>query len=443
MWRPLVFGLVVHGVFGMLAVSMMRWALPWWWQKARVRRAIKVTPVVGIAAMALWMLSMALGLGMLAYVAASVSAVIALTELALVLTLPLARALGRLGGGQRLDAQPAPEPSQEDEPSAQVVAQVPEQTAAAAPQPSPRPATDAPTARQAPPVAGLTRRQWIMQGAASAIPLTIGTTAVAGVAAGSELTSIRPMTFEWSDLPQELDGFKILHLSDIHIGFYIGLHQLEQLLERAEAHKPDLVLVTGDLSDDLDRLPDALNLISQLRAPHGAWASVGNHEYYRGIKRVLRSHERSEVPMLLDNATTLKIGGAKLCLAGADDPRRLRNDPGAFLSQTVQRSLRKRPEDAFTILMSHRPRGFDEAARQGVELTLAGHTHGGQLGWQGRSLLFPDQPERYMWGHFQKGQSQLYTSSGVGHWLPFRLGCPAEAPLITLSAQVPDATSDH
>jgi predicted MPP superfamily phosphohydrolase len=83
-------------------------------------------------------------------------------------------------------------------------------------------------------------------------------------------------------------------------------------------------------------------------------------------------------------------------------------------------------------MLSHRPAAFDAAAENGVDLTLAGHTHGAQVGLFGRSLLEPLWPEARLWGHYRQGVSQLYTSSGVGHWFPFRLGCPSEAPVIEL-----------
>ncbi len=254
----------------------------------------------------------------------------------------------------------------------------------------------------------------------------------ADTTAAPKLARIRPMTFSWSGLAPQLDGFKILHLSDVHIGAFVGLEHLGGLLEDAARHKPDLVLVTGDLADDLGRLPDALGMIAGLKAPHGAWASIGNHEYYQGIDRVKRAHARSDVPLLMEDSALLRVRGAGLFLAGADDPVNLRRDSDDFLKGTVQASLRRRPEGAFTVLMSHRPRGFVEAARQGVELTLSGHTHGGQVGRAGRSLF--DHKDNFFWGHYRRGQSQLYTSSGVGHWLPVRLGCPTEAPLITLRA---------
>jgi predicted MPP superfamily phosphohydrolase len=79
------------------------------------------------------------------------------------------------------------------------------------------------------------------------------------------------------------------------------------------------------------------------------------------------------------------------------------------------------------------------AARNGVQLTLAGHTHGGQIGFNGRSLLYTINPEKYMWGLYEKGDDKLYVSAGAGHWFPYRIGCPAEIPLYVLRRDSSDA----
>jgi predicted MPP superfamily phosphohydrolase len=102
------------------------------------------------------------------------------------------------------------------------------------------------------------------------------------------------------------------------------------------------------------------------------------------------------------------------------------------MRQSIGKSIKDSVSDEFKVLMSHRPRALDVAGEFGVDLILAGHTHGGQIGLNGRSVFEGVMKERYLWGKYQKGSAKLYTSSGVGHWFPYRLGCPAEAPIITL-----------
>ena len=402
MFRVLLIGLIVHLVLGGLALSMVRRWLPSWWDNARLRRALVLVPVMGLLGVASWTLGLWMDWGAVAYWSANVSGLMGVVMLGLTLTVPLSNLLLKASGQKGASAPPEP---------AREVGRVE--------------VVDAPRA-------GITRRQ-VLGAAAHGAPALMTGALTGGMAMGSQLAAIKPMTFEWAGLAPQLEGFRILHLSDIHIGFYVGLHQLEGLLREAAAHKPDLILVTGDLSDDLSRLPQALALIEGVGAPYGAWASIGNHEYFRGLRQVKAAHARSGVPLLLESATTLDVDGATLCLAGADDPVRLRGDISAFLRKTVSAALKGRPDERadFTVMMSHRPRGFEAASDMGVELTLSGHTHGGQVGWGGRSVF--DVQARYLWGHYKKREgSQLYTSSGVGHWLPLRIGCPTEAPLITL-----------
>ena len=135
-----------------------------------------------------------------------------------------------------------------------------------------------------------------------------------------------------------------------------------------------------------------------------------------------------------NSGTTIKIGGAELYVGGADDPVRMgqREKNHLFLQKSVGAAFDGAPSEAFHLLMSHRPEGLDVAAEQGIAFTVSGHTHGAQVGFNGRSVLEPWMPQAYLWGHYRKGGSQLYTSAGVGHWFPFRLGCPPEAPVYVL-----------
>ena len=97
----------------------------------------------------------------------------------------------------------------------------------------------------------------------------------------------------------------------------------------------------------------------------------------------------------------------------------------------MTQALEDWPSDTMAVVMSHRPRGFDSAAKHRVPLTLAGHTHGYQMGlggWSVGEVIGAPYPR----GFYRKGESHLYTSTGFGHWFPFRLGCPREAPVITL-----------
>jgi len=280
-------------------------------------------------------------------------------------------------------------------------------------------------------------RRRFLQGTALAFPVVTTGAGLTGFATSFGGVKLYELPVTYKNLPADLDGFRILHLSDLHLGRYFGLPDLEALVQEAIALKPDLVLVTGDFCDLVPQLYDSIRILSELNAPYGTFASIGNHEYYHGVHHSRRAHESSDIPLLIDLGTKVKVGNASLFVGGADDPRRMGEDISAFLERTVDKTLAYARSDDFKIVMSHRPTGFDATASQGVDLTLAGHTHGGQLGFRGRSIFESTDPPNYFWGHYVKGESQLYTSAGVGHWFPFRLGCPSEAPLIILkSAQL-------
>ncbi len=161
-------------------------------------------------------------------------------------------------------------------------------------------------------------------------------------------------------------------------------------------------------------------------------AVVSNHEYHPGIRRTLRAFERGAAHLLVDASTTVAVDGASLALLGIDDPLRSRGAE-RFYRERVARAHVGLTSDAVRVLLSHRPEGFDVAAELGVALTLAGHTHGGQVAVSGRALVERPGVSRYPYGRYAKGESQLYTSAGFGHWFPWRAGCPAEAPLVVLA----------
>lgn len=267
----------------------------------------------------------------------------------------------------------------------------------------------------------------------AAVPVATAAAASGGILQSTQGARIPHIRLTYPDLPPALRGLRILQLSDMHIGPYVRLDDLEDLLERSAELAPDLVVVTGDICDHMPDYATCLHLIEQLRPRLGTYASLGNHEYYRGIDQVRACFAGSSIPLLVDAGVDIAVGATRLRVAGADDPVYM-GSPGARgrLRTSVERSLDGADSNAFHLLMSHRSVAFDTARRHGVHLTLAGHTHGFQLGHGGRSFADSWYPELYIWGHYGGGPTQLYTSAGVGHWFPFRLGCPPEAPLFIL-----------
>ncbi len=277
-------------------------------------------------------------------------------------------------------------------------------------------------------------RRTFLKTTAAVIPIVTLGTGISGISLSFRTARVFLQPIPINNLPAKLHGFRILHLSDLHLYHYVTLDDLETVLEKAAPYKPDLVLITGDIADDLHLLGDALKMIDTLKPPHGCFASLGNHEYYRGITQVRRIHDASPIPLLVNTGVHIQRGNCRLYIGGLDDPRFLTMADSSFFRRAVDKTLRDvSPEDT-VLLMSHRPDVFPLSAQQGVHLTLSGHTHGGQIGIGRRSLFESIWREKYLWGHYQRHHSHLYTSSGVGHWFPFRLGCPPEAPVIELRA---------
>lgn len=278
---------------------------------------------------------------------------------------------------------------------------------------------------------GITRRR-LIELATSAVPVAALASSGSGVVMASQPQAMPVIEMYYDDLPPELEGLKILHISDVHLGMFISVADVAAAVARAEAFKPDLVLLTGDVADDLKLLRPALDEVVKLKPRLGTYAAIGNHEYFRGFEEALRIYDRSPVPLLLEKHTVIPVGNARLSLSGVNDPVHLRGSHVDFMNRTFDATLNSAPSDAFQLVMSHRPEGFVTASARGVHLTLSGHTHGGQMGRRGRSVFEPLSPEGFLWGPYQRGKSRLYTSSGFGHWMPVRVGCPAEAPIIVL-----------
>lgn len=275
-------------------------------------------------------------------------------------------------------------------------------------------------------------RRLFLKTSAAFVPALALTGTVSGFASSFSQIRFPQIKIAYKNLPAALNGLKILHLSDLHLGYYFNLNTLEQTLTDAEKYNADIVLVTGDIADDLSMMTGAMKLIDQLQTPYDKFVSVGNHEYFRGIKQSIKNIEAGPVPLLLNSHHTMAVKGAKIIIGGADDPVRMRSNINGFLDNAISRTFANEANADFKILMSHRPKALDLAKKYNIDLTLSGHTHGGQVGLAGRSFWEIFNENSYLWGLYTKGDAGLYTSAGMGHWFPYRLNCPLEAPVITL-----------
>ncbi len=232
------------------------------------------------------------------------------------------------------------------------------------------------------------------------------------------------------DLPPALDGFTIVQLSDIHVGPTIKGDYLEAIVSRVNGLNADAVAITGDLVDgSVHELAEHTEPLARLQARHGVFFVTGNHEYYSGVAEWVPFLSGLGMRVLRNERVALGDGGpggATFDLAGVDDWSARMDLPAALAGRDPDRGL---------VLMAHQPREVDEAVRQGVELQLSGHTHGGQI--------FPFSlavraASPYVKGLYRgvgpAGAGQLYVSRGTGYWgPPMRLGAPPELTRLVLT----------
>ena len=227
-------------------------------------------------------------------------------------------------------------------------------------------------------------------------------------------------------LPAPLDGFSIVQLTDLHIGGTVGRAFIEDVVRRANAAAPDLIVLTGDLVDgSVAELRHAAAPLAELRAPHGVWSVTGNHEFYSGADAWVAHLATLGIRTLRNQRVPIERGGAGFDLAGVDD-----HSHGA----DVAAALAGRDPARAVVLLAHQPRQLRDAARHDVCLQLSGHTHGGQV-WPWHYLVSLQQGGLVA-GRYREGRTQLYVSRGTGHWgPPMRVAAPAEITRIVLRAK--------
>lgn len=238
---------------------------------------------------------------------------------------------------------------------------------------------------------------------------------------------VRELSFAFADLPPAFDGFRILHLSDIHADGLAGLADV--ICDQVRALPADLCVMTGDYRFEIHgpchNVYHAMErILAAISARHGIVGILGNHDFAEEAD----AFREMGVTMLINESLEVREGEDRLWLVGLDDPHFYGCDdlPGA---------LRGVPADEFKILLVHTPEMLDEAATASIRLYLCGHTHGGQicLPWFGPLIVNANCPRRYTRGVWQYREMQGYTNAGVGSsGVAARFNCPPEIAMITL-----------
>jgi uncharacterized protein len=276
----------------------------------------------------------------------------------------------------------------------------------------------------------LSRRQFLGVALAAAPPLfnlTLATIAMRQL----DQFRVRRFVLPILGLPSDLHGLTITQISDMHVGRFTSGRVLHEVVRVVNQLRADLVLLTGDLINDaIADLDHGLDLVRSMQASHGVYLIEGNHDLIEDGPEFERRVRQSGIPFLLDESVLITVRGTPLQLLGLSWTR-ARENRDVAIAAAVRQLLNQRQPESFPILLAHHPHAFDAAAAASVPLTLAGHTHGGQL-MLNEQYGFGPALFRYWSGLYTKGASKLIVSNGVGNWFPLRVRAPAELLHLTL-----------
>ena len=287
---------------------------------------------------------------------------------------------------------------------------------------------------------GMTGAEEKMCSALLSIPAELVMVAASLIAAAIGMTraltvpDVKSVEIPVRGLPGDLDGLKVAHLSDLHIGSTFTGEWLEEVVQRTNALEPDFTLITGDLADGTpDRIGTFVHPITELRARYDVVISAGNHDYYSGLRPWVETWRRWGMTVLLNSHREYNVRGRNVVIAAVTDPCAVlfRSLDGEMGAPDARRAL-EGADEGLRILMSHRPGQAEQNAALGCHLQLSGHTHGGQF-----FFLFPLVSRLnggFRSGLYRAGSMPLYVSPGTGMWgyVPMRLGVGAEITLIIL-----------
>ncbi len=273
--------------------------------------------------------------------------------------------------------------------------------------------------------------------------ISIGGAMAYGYGLGQRKVWINRFEVAMPGLAPSMNGLRLVQISDIHLGGFTPVSALARYIDRVNGLAPDLIVITGDITDGVAHAAETFPVLGRLRARLGVVAILGNHDIYSGAEAVtglLRRHTGFRV--LVDENLRVEDGEAALWIVGLLDRGR---DWARGLTEcpVFERLYRQVPAGAAVVVLSHRPDLFDHAARLDAPLVLAGHTHGGQLAIPlrgGRTATLARFMTRYPRGTFRRGNSLLHVNLGLGvTGQPVRVATPREITEITLRRAPPSA----
>ena len=228
-------------------------------------------------------------------------------------------------------------------------------------------------------------------------------------------------------LPKRLDGFKIIQLSDTHHSPFTDLAHIERAVKIANRLRPDMFVLTGDyVSHEREYIAPVAAALGKLKSRYGTYACLGNHDHWTDADLVTDLFRGEGITVLINEGLRFEARGSSFWLAGVDDHMVGKTD--------VRAAMKGSYPDEMKLLLAHNPIIFREAARLGIDLTLSGHTHGGQVKVRDDAKrLFPQRKLKA--GLHKRKDSQVYITRGIGTVVvPMRYHCPPEITLLELKA---------
>ena len=262
-----------------------------------------------------------------------------------------------------------------------------------------------------------------------------------GFTHGWKRLEVKQVTFSSSELPPYFDGYKILHFSDFHLGsFPKGTDFVRKVVEMANQEGADMMVFTGDLvNNSAEEVKPYIDVLKELHAPDGIYSVWGNHDYceydnnhsigaLKRNRRMLYGFQKQlGWRQLMNEHVTMSHGLASIEIIGVENA----GNPPFSNRANLKKAMKGIDKNAFKILLTHDPHHWrKEALAKGIQLTLSGHTHAGQVRigrWTPARMAFKE------WGGvYRRGVQMLYVSAGLGGSFPFRLGAWPEMTVVTL-----------
>ena len=262
-----------------------------------------------------------------------------------------------------------------------------------------------------------------------------------GFIEGWKRLELKHITFTSPDLPPYFDGYRLVQITDFHLGsFPPGNDFVQKVVDATNNEEPDMILFTGDLvNNQASEVEPYLDTLGQLHASDGVYSIWGNHDYceygnnhsigaLKRNRRMLYGYQESlGWHQLMNEHHVVSHGMASIAVIGVENP----GQPPFTNRSNLKKAMKGVDPDMFKILLSHDPHHWRrEVVGKKIQLTLAGHTHAGQLKigkWTPARLAFKE------WGGaYRIGEQMLYVSSGIGGSFPFRLGAWPELTVVTL-----------